>query len=247
MFKRLIAVLRGAKNSPNRSSILFLMFLLKIYEPPLPFIRLVPMHGRPSSGSSYISSRPKHSKRLKPKPIKKPYSWILDPYLRHLRSECELSEVTIQRACVQVGSHYDPSTLSVARALTHAVTPKDKWLSERGADVEWPVAGIPKALHLDKCKGIRICGLGARLSGIWDRTQVPSARQAALRANRSDQLRTHHLKAGLEDPLAQGFLRGNIKQGDTLEVHAAGEQLALKVTQPEQREPADESPLRSRG
>jgi site-specific recombinase XerD len=39
----------------------------------------------------------------KPKPVKKPYSWILDPYLRHLRSECELSEVTIHRACVRVG------------------------------------------------------------------------------------------------------------------------------------------------
>ena len=37
----------------------------------------------------------------------------------------------------------------------------------------------------------------------------------------------------LEDPLAEEFLRGNIKQGDTLEVHAAGEQLAFKVTQPE--------------
>jgi ATP-dependent Clp protease ATP-binding subunit ClpA len=35
----------------------------------------------------------------------------------------------------------------------------------------------------------------------------------------------------LEDPLAEGFLRGNIKQGDTLEVHAAGEQLAFKVTE----------------
>jgi ATP-dependent Clp protease ATP-binding subunit ClpC len=34
----------------------------------------------------------------------------------------------------------------------------------------------------------------------------------------------------LEDPLAEEFLRGNIKRGDTLEVHAAGEQLALKVT-----------------
>src|SRR6476469_5470403 len=34
----------------------------------------------------------------------------------------------------------------------------------------------------------------------------------------------------LEDPLAEGFLRGIIKQGDTLEVHAAGEQLAFKVT-----------------
>ncbi len=28
----------------------------------------------------------------KPKPIKKPYSWILEPYLRYLRDECELSE-----------------------------------------------------------------------------------------------------------------------------------------------------------
>jgi ATP-dependent Clp protease ATP-binding subunit ClpC len=34
----------------------------------------------------------------------------------------------------------------------------------------------------------------------------------------------------LEDPLAEEFLGGNIQQGDTLEVHAAGEQLALKVT-----------------
>jgi putative transposase len=46
----------------------------------------------------------------------------------------------------------DPSTLSVARGLTHAVTPKDKWLSERGIEVEWPVAGIPQALHLDNAK-----------------------------------------------------------------------------------------------
>src|SRR5690242_17745619 len=34
----------------------------------------------------------------------------------------------------------------------------------------------------------------------------------------------------LEDPLAEELLRSNIKQGDTLEVHAAGERLALKVT-----------------
>jgi integrase/recombinase XerD len=34
----------------------------------------------------------------KPKPIKKSYSWILDPYLEHLRDECELHQVTIQRA-----------------------------------------------------------------------------------------------------------------------------------------------------
>jgi ATP-dependent Clp protease ATP-binding subunit ClpC len=51
----------------------------------------------------------------------------------------------------------------------------------------------------------------------------------------------------LEDPLAEEFLRGNIKQGDTLEVHADVEQLAFKVTQPEQSEPANGSPLRSLG
>jgi ATP-dependent Clp protease ATP-binding subunit ClpC len=33
----------------------------------------------------------------------------------------------------------------------------------------------------------------------------------------------------MEDPLADELLRGNIKQGDTLEVHAAGQQLAFKV------------------
>jgi len=41
----------------------------------------------------------------------------------------------------------------------------------------------------------------------------------------------------LEDPLAEELLRGNMKQGDTLDVHAAGEQLAFSKTQPEQNEP----------
>jgi ATP-dependent Clp protease ATP-binding subunit ClpA len=51
----------------------------------------------------------------------------------------------------------------------------------------------------------------------------------------------------LEDPLAEEFLRGNIKQGDTLEVHMAGEQLAFNVPQAQQGEPANGNPLRSRG
>ena len=42
----------------------------------------------------------------------------------------------------------------------------------------------------------------------------------------------------LEDPLAEELLRGNIKAGDTLDVHAAGELLAFKVTQPEPSQPA---------
>jgi ATP-dependent Clp protease ATP-binding subunit ClpC len=42
----------------------------------------------------------------------------------------------------------------------------------------------------------------------------------------------------LEDPLAEELLRGNIKSGDTLDVHAAGEHLEFKVAQPEHGEPA---------
>ncbi len=38
----------------------------------------------------------------KPKPIKKPYSWILNPYLQYLRDECELHQRTIQRARQQI-------------------------------------------------------------------------------------------------------------------------------------------------
>ena len=42
----------------------------------------------------------------------------------------------------------------------------------------------------------------------------------------------------LEDPLAEELLRGGIKQGDILDVHAAGERLEFKVAQPEHGEPA---------
>lgn len=40
----------------------------------------------------------------KPKQIKKPYDWLLNPYLQHLQSECELSKVTIQRTHAQVSA-----------------------------------------------------------------------------------------------------------------------------------------------
>jgi integrase/recombinase XerD len=43
-------------------------------------------------------------KRPNPKRERKCYDWLLDPYLQHLRTECELSEVAIKRARVQVGT-----------------------------------------------------------------------------------------------------------------------------------------------
>jgi integrase/recombinase XerD len=61
---------------------------------------------------------------LKPKSVKKPYSWILDPYIRYLRSECELSEVTIQRACVQVGSFLEGLGQRVRRNRFKALQPE---------------------------------------------------------------------------------------------------------------------------
>jgi ATP-dependent Clp protease ATP-binding subunit ClpC len=42
----------------------------------------------------------------------------------------------------------------------------------------------------------------------------------------------------LEDPLAEELLRGNIKSGDTLEVHSAGEKLGFKVSQLSLPEPS---------
>jgi integrase/recombinase XerD len=60
----------------------------------------------------------------KPKLIKKPYSWILEPYLRHLRTECELSEVTIKRARVQVGSFLEVLHQRVRRNRFKALGPE---------------------------------------------------------------------------------------------------------------------------
>jgi ATP-dependent Clp protease ATP-binding subunit ClpC len=46
----------------------------------------------------------------------------------------------------------------------------------------------------------------------------------------------------LEDPVAEELLRGNIKPGDTLDVHAAGERLAFNLAQPEKGEPVTGNP-----
>jgi ATP-dependent Clp protease ATP-binding subunit ClpC len=43
----------------------------------------------------------------------------------------------------------------------------------------------------------------------------------------------------LEDPLAEELLRGKVKSGDALDVHAAAERLEFKVSQPEHSEPAN--------
>lgn len=49
----------------------------------------------------------------------------------------------------------EPSALSVALVLSHAVLPKDDFLQTRGLDLPWPVAGLPQRLHLDNAKEFR--------------------------------------------------------------------------------------------
>lgn len=46
-----------------------------------------------------------------------------------------------------------PSALSVSLVLTHSVLSKEQWLADRELpNMDWPVAGIPKAIHLDNAK-----------------------------------------------------------------------------------------------
>lgn len=46
-----------------------------------------------------------------------------------------------------------PSALSVSLVLTHAVLPKDQWLADRELpNLDWPVAGTPRGIHLDNAK-----------------------------------------------------------------------------------------------
>lgn len=42
-----------------------------------------------------------------------------------------------------------PTLLSASLCLLHSVCDKRRWLAERGLAVEWPVAGLPEALHID--------------------------------------------------------------------------------------------------
>lgn len=42
-----------------------------------------------------------------------------------------------------------PSAATVALLLTRVVAAKDRWLASLGLDFPWPMAGLPKSLHLD--------------------------------------------------------------------------------------------------
>lgn len=48
-----------------------------------------------------------------------------------------------------------PSSTSVALAIRHMVLPKTSWLAERNAAGDWPVHGLPTAIHLDNAREFR--------------------------------------------------------------------------------------------
>jgi len=48
-----------------------------------------------------------------------------------------------------------PSSLSVGLCLTHAILPKDAWLSQHGVATAWPVDGLMESVHCDNGREFR--------------------------------------------------------------------------------------------
>jgi putative transposase len=48
-----------------------------------------------------------------------------------------------------------PGAMATGLCLAHAILPKEAWVAKHELDVEWPLWGIPKGLHLDNAKEFR--------------------------------------------------------------------------------------------
>lgn len=48
-----------------------------------------------------------------------------------------------------------PGAISTGLCLAHAALPKERWLAKRDLDGEWPLWGLPRALHMDNAKEFR--------------------------------------------------------------------------------------------
>ena len=48
-----------------------------------------------------------------------------------------------------------PSATSVGLCLAHAVTDKRPWLERLGIEADWPMTGMPRAIHLDNASEFR--------------------------------------------------------------------------------------------
>lgn len=48
-----------------------------------------------------------------------------------------------------------PSSMAAGMCVSHAILPKEKWLAERGIEVDWPCWGVMGSLHMDNAKEFR--------------------------------------------------------------------------------------------
>jgi putative transposase len=48
-----------------------------------------------------------------------------------------------------------PSAATVALLMSRVIQPKDQWLAHLGLTIDWPMAGIPKTLHMDNAAEFR--------------------------------------------------------------------------------------------
>jgi len=97
--------------------------------------------------------------------------FIVDPASRRCIGRPTLTiavDVATRCICGICLSLEAPSSLQVALWLENAISPKRVWLQSIGLDVEWPVHGLPNALHTDNGREFHSAAFrgGCDLNGI---------------------------------------------------------------------------------
>lgn len=97
--------------------------------------------------------------------------FIVDPSSRKCIGRPTLTvavDVATRCICGVCLSLESPSSLLVALCLENAVSPKQSWMRSLGLDLEWPVHGIPDALHTDNGREFHSAAFrrGCGLNGI---------------------------------------------------------------------------------
>jgi len=98
---------------------------------------------------------------------------VVDPVSRQPIGRPWLSlAIDVATRCV-MGFHVDmerPGAATVALLLTRVALPKGAWLETLGLQIEWPMRGVPKVLHLDnaaefKSRALRTCVFRTKVTG----------------------------------------------------------------------------------
>ena len=131
----------------------------------------------------------------KPQPDRTPVSWLLEPYLHHLRQDCQLHEVTVDRARAQVGQFLSALGPAVRRPRLKTLGPEtvERYLQRHLADSPHNRAALTAALR----RFFRYCAtrryMRADYSGL-----IPPVRQ----------YRYASLPKGIEDSALNRMLQG---------------------------------------